>query len=97
MSTQQPNLGAANLLGDPAFQRRAMNGAECAVLAHELEMAAGERIGGTLSLSPAAEKTTVRHPTRLGPAESNHHQIFTDGHFVFDPFYSELPIERSVN
>jgi hypothetical protein len=73
-----------------------MEGAECAALAHELTAAAGHAVGGTLSLSPPAAQASLRHPTRLGPAESNLHQVFTDGHFLFDPFYSEVPILRSA-
>ena len=65
-------------------------------MAHELAIAAGKHVGGTLSLSPAEGKTSVRHPTRLGPADSNHHQVFTDGAFVFDPYYSEQPVPRSA-
>lgn len=95
MSDAQPNIGATALLGDPVFQARAMSGAECAQLAHELATAAGEGIGGTLSLSPAAGQSKVRHPTRFGIAESNHHQVFTDEIYVFDPYYSEQPVLRT--
>jgi hypothetical protein len=96
VSTPLPNPGAAQLLSNAAFVRRAMDGEECAILAHELAIAAGKDVGGTVSLSPAQGKASVRHPTRLGPADSNHDQIFTDGSFVFDPYYSEQPVSRSA-
>lgn len=87
-----PNANAARLLRDPAFQRSAMSGVECAETAGALAVAAGGRTGGTLSISAPGR---VKHPTRLGIAESNHHQVFTDGKYVFDPLCSENPIPRA--
>ena len=92
----QPNGAASKLLGSRAFQRRALvEGAECAEMAEALLTAAGGKTGGILSISPAEGAATVRHPTNLGEvAESVHHQVFTDGNFVFDPLYSPTPISR---
>jgi hypothetical protein len=91
----QPNAGAANLLRERAFQRRALSGAECTETADALQTAAGGRTGGTLSISPPQGSATVRHPTSTGEvAQSNHHQVFTDGNFVFDPMASPTPIPR---
>jgi hypothetical protein len=44
---------------------------------------------------PFGGAATVKHPTQLGVAESNHHQVFTDGNFVFDPMYSINPTPRA--
>jgi filamentous hemagglutinin len=86
-----PNPAAADLLQDPAFQEQALSGAECTDLGGALQDAAGNQ-GGTLSVSPGEGATTVQHPTQLGVAESNFHQVFTDGNYVFDPVYSTKPI-----
>jgi hypothetical protein len=93
---RNPNPGATRLLQDPAFLRRAqVEGEECAVTAAELEAAAGGETGGALSISPAEDAGTVKHPTAWGDiAESNHHQVFTDGAYVFDPLYSGSPVLR---
>jgi hypothetical protein len=91
-----PNQGASDLLKDEAFRRRALEpGTECAETADALQAAAGGGVGGTLSISPPEGSAKVRHPTRLGVAKSNHHQVFTDGEFVYDPLYKDTPIPRA--
>jgi hypothetical protein len=93
----QPNEGAANLLRDSAFQRHALvDGAECAETADALQTAAGPGRGGILSISQAEGALKVRHPTSLGDADSDHHQVFTDGDFVFDPIYSPTAVPRGI-
>lgn len=91
-----PNRGAAALLKDATFQRRALSpGTECSETAEALQRAAGGKIGGTLSISPAEGATEVIHPTKLGLATSKHHQVYTDGEFVYDPLYKDTPIPRT--
>jgi hypothetical protein len=68
-----------------------MKGAECTLLADELLNAADGK-GTIISLSPGPGSSTIRHPTQLGPAVSNHHQVYTDGNFMFDPFCSPTPV-----
>jgi hypothetical protein len=94
--TGEPNPGATRLLRDPVFLRRAqVEGEECAMTAAALEAAVGGETGEVLSISPAEGAGTVKHPTVWGEiAESNHHQVFTDGAYVFDPLYSGIPVLR---
>lgn len=90
----KPNRAAAKLLQDKQFQKRACKiGVECAVTAEELLTAAGNA-GGVLSLSPPKNAVQVKHPTKFGIANSNQHQVYTDGEFVFDPLFMDIPVPR---
>jgi hypothetical protein len=91
----KPNRAAAKLLQNKDFQKRARKiGVECAATADDLLIAAGNA-GGILSLSPPKNAAQVKHPTKFGIASSNQHQVYTDGEFVFDPLFMDIPVSRA--
>lgn len=91
----KPNQAAADLLRNREFQKRACKiGVECAATADELLAAAGN-VGGIISLCPPKNAAQVKHPTKFGIANSNQHQAYTDGEFVFDPLFMDIPVSRA--
>jgi hypothetical protein len=95
-----PNQGALNHLQDPAFQGKVANraGVNCEELASDLLDASGNK-GGLLTINPMEQGGSIKYPESAAPggvAESNHHQVYTDGNFVIDPRYKGgTPIPRA--
>jgi hypothetical protein len=87
----QPNQAALRLLRNRAFQRFADGPATCDEITGKLLDATGHA-GRELVINPPPGSGAVVYPTKLGPARSNFHSVYTDGNFVFDPGYRDTPI-----